>query len=576
MGYTKQGFADGMTLAAKHLIAMEDGIIANEIAVGGITPQMFGAIGDGVADDTDAVQAALDYGGEVYFPAGRYKVTRQLSATKSCRIRMFKPYPTTYQAEYPLTSEDNWMGARIETYATDGYGFLIGDAVEVDGLFLRAMDGFTGVLLKLDTTQGKYTYQAAVRLSHVKLENNSSTTIPESMFDFTPDGSYHYILNDIAIGRSPSHPRCGYGFRADLSGTPRQWCNNVFIRNLCIDMRADVALYVDGAKTCAGWVFDGLTIQAYNFDPGHVNLLALKNMTDTLFVGSYLWDTGGVSFSGGIITQENVENTTCVGCSVDFDAIETGLSAKMKSPENLNIAMLDMSVSTDAATGANVLTLSDGTRKQSVSIPAATLSDDQVDAAIGSWMDENAAPVEVVGKNKLDVTSKDCIQRLEYSSPGSGGESSTRMWLSNFIEAKIGDIIRLSKNGAITQAWSMYCYDENKVKLGAYDIFAGNSLGLDWTAPEVLPGVQKSDTEYWDFSTMKYIRLSFASDFGCFYESRETDNLCVTINNADVSYEPYETTLEGGVGSFIILQSPNGTRYSIAVDDDGVLYAKPD
>jgi hypothetical protein len=41
----------------------------------------FGAAGDGLRDDTAAIQAALDAGGEVYFPAGNYVVTRTLNVT---------------------------------------------------------------------------------------------------------------------------------------------------------------------------------------------------------------------------------------------------------------------------------------------------------------------------------------------------------------------------------------------------------------------------------------------------------------------------------------------------------------
>lgn len=45
-----------------------------------VTPQMYGAVADGVTDDTVAVQAALDSGKNVYFPEGRYKVTQTLNA----------------------------------------------------------------------------------------------------------------------------------------------------------------------------------------------------------------------------------------------------------------------------------------------------------------------------------------------------------------------------------------------------------------------------------------------------------------------------------------------------------------
>lgn len=43
----------------------------------------FGAVGDGVTDDTAAIQAAIDAAVNVYVPAGEYKVTGALSATSS-------------------------------------------------------------------------------------------------------------------------------------------------------------------------------------------------------------------------------------------------------------------------------------------------------------------------------------------------------------------------------------------------------------------------------------------------------------------------------------------------------------
>lgn len=48
-----------------------------------VTPQMFGAVGDGVEDDTEALQAALDScagkAGSVYLPQGQYRITAPLT-----------------------------------------------------------------------------------------------------------------------------------------------------------------------------------------------------------------------------------------------------------------------------------------------------------------------------------------------------------------------------------------------------------------------------------------------------------------------------------------------------------------
>lgn len=51
-----------------------------------VTPQMFGAIGDGEADDTEAVQAAINYGFDVFFPAGTYYVSSSITVAESKRL----------------------------------------------------------------------------------------------------------------------------------------------------------------------------------------------------------------------------------------------------------------------------------------------------------------------------------------------------------------------------------------------------------------------------------------------------------------------------------------------------------
>lgn len=55
---------------------------ARKIAV---TPQMFGAVGDGITDDSTAIQAAINSGTAVVFPAGKYKFSG-ITCSKSVTI----------------------------------------------------------------------------------------------------------------------------------------------------------------------------------------------------------------------------------------------------------------------------------------------------------------------------------------------------------------------------------------------------------------------------------------------------------------------------------------------------------
>jgi hypothetical protein len=87
---------------------------------GYINVKWFGAKGDGVADDTRAIQRAIDYlnpsdhkvyqfeqsiksGGTVYIPAGRYKITRTLILTNSVTL-LGNMGPSGYSQKYQNTN----------------------------------------------------------------------------------------------------------------------------------------------------------------------------------------------------------------------------------------------------------------------------------------------------------------------------------------------------------------------------------------------------------------------------------------------------------------------------------------
>lgn len=540
-----------------------------------VTPQMFGAVGDGVTDDTDAIQTALNQGGIIYFPAGRYKVTSLLTASQSCRIEMFKQYPNCYQVSdagnYPLTDDDNWMGARIETYSPNG-GIVVGASTEIDGFYMRAMEGFAGILFKFDESIGLFNYPSTVRLSHIRLDIKHRDTIPEVMFDFIPKGSYRYFLDDISIGRRAIQ-FCEYGFRADLSQVSEtNWANDVSIRGLCVDLFADYPLYVDGAKRAGGWQFDGLTIQAYPYDSvvsngygngrtSHVDIVTLKNLQETTFLSCYLWDLFQADYNN-IFTIENVTNTSCIGCSLEFDEIETALAKQLAYPKNFTVKNLGVEVVTDSETGDNQLTLSDPTGNiQRVTIPALVLTEEQADASVANWMEENVIPHEVAGKNKVDVTSEDFVTGKIITATGSY-TTNANMATTNYIEASYKDIIRISKEGVAVSGYNLACYDKDKNFLSIYSIRAGNELGISPTAVEVL----EDGTAYVRIVLVKNVTGDFAT--------LESNQLCITVNNPDISYEPYGEVIKGGLDKLVILQSSNGSKYTIAATDDGRIVTK--
>lgn len=74
MAYTRRNTTDGVTVMNKDLYDnLQDGIEER-----GITPEMFGAVGDGVHDDTEAIQKALNSGYKVYLLSKTYLISKTL------------------------------------------------------------------------------------------------------------------------------------------------------------------------------------------------------------------------------------------------------------------------------------------------------------------------------------------------------------------------------------------------------------------------------------------------------------------------------------------------------------------
>lgn len=83
-----------------------------------VTPQVYGAKGDGVNDDTIAIQAALDSDKMVYFPKGNYRITESLRLHKPKRLVGYLAYES-----YISLDADNTTALYVENIGSD-YTFL--------------------------------------------------------------------------------------------------------------------------------------------------------------------------------------------------------------------------------------------------------------------------------------------------------------------------------------------------------------------------------------------------------------------------------------------------------------------
>lgn len=225
---------------------------------GGFSPVIsvtdFGAAGDGVTDDTAALQLAFDstavQGGNLYIPEGDYKITGQLTIADPICVSgdgCLKLYDPDSSAEFAALTVDN--------------------GVRLIGLTLEAQEGFAGVILKYYPTSNSI-YPSRTRFKSLILQSLSTQKIL-SYFDVYGGNNYGLIIDDVTIGKPNTARYCQYGMRilteSGYAGAGASWENSGTVRNLRIDTRGDHQLYAVGASggvVPKNWVFENIAIQA--------------------------------------------------------------------------------------------------------------------------------------------------------------------------------------------------------------------------------------------------------------------------------------------------------------------------
>lgn len=239
--------------------------------------------------------------------------------------------------------------------------------------------------------------------------------------------------------------------------------------------------------------------------------------------------------------QANDAGDTDTLISMGAVGVQTRVS-RLNDALALNIA--DLEVTATSGDSSTTLTLRDGKGNQkSAEIPKLTLSDSQVQAGVESWMDENTKPTTVWSKNVYNPAEA----VAGYVASGGQVNTSDDYWTTGFIPVSPGDVLTFSKSGSLINSYYRGVYDSAKALVARP---TGNVN--TYTIPD----------------GAAYARISIKTTIAAI-----TDPVMICINNTDLSYEAYGSHTEGGLGAYLVLQSPGGKNFTLSVADDGTLSA---
>lgn len=120
-----------------------------------VTPQMFGAAGDGIKDDTAAIQAAFDNEKHynVFFPAGTYKITRKLVLPRINKVSVQLDNATIIAAASmdAVIELDSTLASMAPSQSISGSGLIDCNSLADHGILLHNNAGYfhiTGIQIR--------------------------------------------------------------------------------------------------------------------------------------------------------------------------------------------------------------------------------------------------------------------------------------------------------------------------------------------------------------------------------------------------------------------------------------------
>lgn len=125
----------------------------------------YGAVGDGVTDDTAAIQAAVNAAQAVFFPVGTYKLTTQIAISKSTAFAIY--------------GEGIGNSILLWTNSSGGFSIIMAnnyDTVTMDGLSLRTKYVGGGTALAITYPVSPSSIFVGARISNIEMRGSNNVT----------------------------------------------------------------------------------------------------------------------------------------------------------------------------------------------------------------------------------------------------------------------------------------------------------------------------------------------------------------------------------------------------------------
>ena len=290
-----------------------------------ITPQMFGAKGDGVSDDTGSIKAAIDYArgkkSVIVFPAGNYGISEPLSVNFDIKIIGENAFIV------PLKEMTHFMGINTSEKTNSGYifglGFSAGDTFSVStGIKISYVANFRLHGLKIfNTTVGinyikGYELLVDSCLIRTSIPNTESIGIEvktsDSHFSNIIIINYHIGIYDMNGGNFYDKIHAWIASTAIVKGSIYFRANGSAYISQCFNDTYETAIYINGQQ--------------------NVIVSELRNFYNSDYINSDVIDGSPVLFyiSNG---QEN-QNLKCYGINVsDVGSLFGGKKVKFSNVE---------------------------------------------------------------------------------------------------------------------------------------------------------------------------------------------------------------------------------------------------